>query len=64
MIRTTLLTFSAAAVLALAGAAPTHAAGIKITEWMYNALGAGNIGEYVEFTNTGAGGNRHDRLEL
>jgi predicted extracellular nuclease len=53
MIRTRLLTFSAATILALASASsPAHAA-IVITEWMYNALGAGDIGEYVEFTNTG-----------
>ncbi len=26
---------------------------IVITEWMYNGLGSGNTGEFVEFTNTG-----------
>lgn len=28
---------------------------IRITEWMYNGLGAGSIGEYVELTNVGPG---------
>ncbi len=27
--------------------------GMVITEWMYNGLGDGNSGEYVEFTNVG-----------
>lgn len=26
-----------------------------ISEWMYNGLGEGNVGEFVEFTNTGPG---------
>jgi predicted extracellular nuclease len=27
---------------------------MRITEWMYNGLGAGNLGEFVEFTNIGS----------
>jgi predicted extracellular nuclease len=26
---------------------------MRITEWMYNGLGASNVGEFVEFTNVG-----------
>lgn len=33
--------------------APVAGAQIVITEWMYNGLGSGNIGEFVEFTNIG-----------
>lgn len=34
-----------------ASAAPAQ---IRITEWMYNGLGTGNVGEFVEFTNIGS----------
>jgi hypothetical protein len=35
-----------------AGMQPASAA-IRITEWMYNGAGAGNLGEFVELTNLG-----------
>jgi len=38
-----------AAAAAFSGGA--QAASIEITEWMYNGLGSGSIGEYVELTN-------------
>ena len=43
-----------AILLAALGTAGAHAATVEITEWMYNGLGSGSIGEYVEFTNTGS----------
>jgi predicted extracellular nuclease len=39
-----------ACLLGLVSLAP---AGIVISEWMYNGLGTGSVGEFVEFTNTG-----------
>jgi len=42
------------ALLACLGTAGAHASTIQITEWMYNGLGSGSIGEFVEFTNTGS----------
>lgn len=44
---------SAAFLGACCYAASTSAATLQITEWMYNGLGSGSIGEFVEFTNTG-----------
>ena len=41
-----------AAVSLLAGASAARG-GVMITEWMYNGLGVSQVGEYVEFTNTG-----------
>ncbi|MEW6199402.1 MAG: carbohydrate-binding domain-containing protein [Planctomycetota bacterium] len=35
------------------GLAPLALGDIVISEWMYNGLATGSIGEYVEFTNTG-----------
>lgn len=46
----TLTAFFAAICSLGAGAS----AQIRITEWMYNGGGPGNIGEYVEFTNIGS----------
>lgn len=40
-------------VAAFAAIAQPACAAIHITEWMYNGAGAGNIGEFVEFTNLG-----------
>ena len=34
------------------GIGPANAATIQITEWMYNGLGTGSLGEFVELTNT------------
>lgn len=45
-------TMCAAIALVCAAAVPAHAA-MRITEWMYNGVGAGNIGEFVELTNLG-----------
>ncbi|MEC5218907.1 hypothetical protein RCH09_003882 [Actimicrobium sp. GrIS 1.19] len=39
-----------AATLSGAHAAPT---GLLISEWMYNGLATGGVGEFVEFTNFG-----------
>lgn len=41
-------------IAALAAMTQPAAAAIRITEWMYNGAGAGNLGEFVELTNTGA----------
>lgn len=41
------------ALAIVAALAQTATGKIVISEWMYNGLGTGNIGEYVEFTNTG-----------
>jgi predicted extracellular nuclease len=41
-------------IAALAAMVQPASAAIRITEWMYNGAGAGNIGEFVEFTNLGA----------
>jgi predicted extracellular nuclease len=40
-------------VATLAAIAQPASAAIRITEWMYNGGGAGNIGEFVELTNLG-----------
>jgi predicted extracellular nuclease len=40
-------------VAALVAMVHPASAAIRITEWMYNGAGAGNIGEFVEFTNLG-----------
>ncbi|HWL93217.1 MAG TPA: lamin tail domain-containing protein [Phycisphaerae bacterium] len=45
---------SMAAALVALTTVSAHAS-IVITEWMYNGLGVGDIGEYVEITNTGPG---------
>jgi len=39
--------------LMLAATAAPASAEIVITEWMYNGLGGGNTGEFIEFTNVG-----------
>jgi len=39
--------------LILAATASTASADIVISEWMYNGLGTGSTGEFIEFTNTG-----------
>lgn len=49
---TTKLVLATVAAACLA-ATPAQAA-IRITEWMYNGLGDGGAGEYIEVTNTGA----------
>ena len=41
-------------IAALAAMSQPASAAIRITEWMYNGAGAGNLGEFVEFTNLGA----------
>ena len=46
------LFFVCAAAVALVCSGRAEGA-IRITEWMYNGGGAGNIGEFVEFTNLG-----------
>jgi len=46
-------TLAIAALLAALACGKADAAGLQITEWMYNGLGVGSIGEYVEFTNLG-----------
>ncbi len=48
-------------VLLIASAAQAE---MRITEWMYNGKGTGNIGEFVELTNIGYFGHRHDGLEF
>jgi predicted extracellular nuclease len=40
-------------IAALAAMSQPASAAIRITEWMYNGGGAGNLGEFVELTNTG-----------
>jgi predicted extracellular nuclease len=42
------------ALTTLGACAGANASSIQITEWMYNGNGAGSLGEFVEFTNTGA----------
>ncbi|MBL9162014.1 MAG: lamin tail domain-containing protein [Planctomycetaceae bacterium] len=41
-------------ILIFAALAQPARAAIRITEWMYNGAGAGNLGEFVELTNLGA----------
>lgn len=53
MSKTTAL-LSAAALSAALMSNPASAASVYITEWMYNGLSAGNVGEYIEFTNLGS----------
>ena len=44
---------AAMAAAVLAGTSSAHAS-MNITEWMYQGNGASGVGEFVQFTNTGA----------
>lgn len=52
--RKILASVAGASALALSLVAGGASAQVRITEWMYNGLSAGGLGEFVELTNLGA----------